>query len=59
MAGLAAARELMAAGKSVRILEARATVGGRIRTSRIWGKPVELGAQWIETATGNPLVALA
>ena len=59
IAGLAAARDLMAAGKSVRILEARATVGGRIRTSRIWGKPVELGAQWIETATGNPLVALA
>ena len=59
IAGLAAARDLVAAGKTVRILEARATPGGRIRTSRVWGKPVELGAQWIETATGNPLVALA
>ena len=48
MAGLAAARDLMVAGKSVRILEARATVGGRIRTHRSRGKPIELGAQWIE-----------
>jgi monoamine oxidase len=59
MAGLAAARDLVAAGKSVRILEARDSVGGRIRTHRRWGKPIELGAQWIETSTGNPLVALA
>ncbi len=59
IAGLAAARDLVAGGKSVRILEARDTVGGRIRTNRSWGKPVELGAQWIETATGNPLVSLA
>ena len=59
MAGLAAAKTLTAAGKTVRILEARAVAGGRIRTDRSWGKPIELGAQWIETARGNPLVALA
>jgi monoamine oxidase len=59
IAGLAAAKTLIAAGKTVHILEARAVVGGRIRTDRSWGKAVELGAQWIETARGNPLVTLA
>jgi monoamine oxidase len=59
MAGVAAAATLQAAGKTVRILEARDRIGGRMWSWRKWGAPVELGANWIETAKGNPLVKLA
>ena len=48
MAGLAAAQSLLAAGKTVRILEARQRVGGRVWSWRNWGAPIELGANWIE-----------
>lgn len=47
-AGLAAASELKAAGKRVRLVEARARVGGRILTE--WNEsayPIELGAEFI------------
>jgi choline dehydrogenase-like flavoprotein len=53
VAGLAAGRMLVAAGKRVVILEARDRVGGRILTRRINGAgssgwlPVELGAEFI------------
>ena len=48
-AGLAAARELTAAGRSVLVLEARERVGGRCWTRRMSGLdiPVELGAEFI------------
>ncbi len=59
MAGLAAAQSLMTAGKTVRILEARQRVGGRVWSWRNWGAPIELGANWIETASGNPITTLA
>jgi monoamine oxidase len=47
--GLAAARELSAAGLEVTILEARGRIGGRIHTHRGEGSslPVELGAEFI------------
>ncbi len=48
-AGLAAARELTSAGRSVLLLEARDRIGGRILThhdSRL-GIPVELGAEFV------------
>jgi monoamine oxidase len=48
-AGLMAARELLQAGRSVAVLEARDRVGGRIWTRREAGfpAPVELGAEFI------------
>lgn len=60
MAGLAAARALTDAGHAVQVIEARARIGGRVVTSRVWpDAPVDLGASWIHGQRGNPLVALA
>jgi len=48
LAGLAAAREAVAAGASVVVLEARNRVGGRVLNHDIGGGAVvELGGQWI------------
>jgi monoamine oxidase len=48
-AGLAAARELTEAGKSILILEARDRIGGRVHTTVDPGTalPIELGAEFI------------
>ena len=47
LAGLAAARDLAAAGQSVLVLEARDRVGGRVVSQDIGGaKIVEMGGQW-------------
>lgn len=47
LAGLATARDLAAAGRSVLVLEARDRVGGRIVNEEIGaGKVVEMGGQW-------------
>ena len=59
-AGLAAASTLRAAGVEVRVLEARARIGGRIHTSTVWPDvSVDLGALWIHGSEDNPLVDLA
>jgi monoamine oxidase len=48
LAGLVAARELVAAGRTVRVLEARGRVGGRLLNRDIGGGAVvELGGQWV------------
>jgi monoamine oxidase len=48
LAGLAAARDLTAAGRSALVLEARDRVGGRIVNQDIGdGKVVEMGGQWV------------
>ena len=47
IAGLAAARNLADAGRSVALLEARSRVGGRIFTVREGGEVLELGAEFI------------
>jgi monoamine oxidase len=59
MAGLSAARSLADAGWTVRIIEARDRIGGRVYTTRDWGVPLEMGASWIHGTTDNPLVPLA
>jgi monoamine oxidase len=47
VAGLSCARALQARDIRVTVLEARDRVGGRVRTVRVGGEPVELGAQVI------------
>jgi monoamine oxidase len=59
LAGLAAAREAVAAGSSVHVVEARERVGGRVLNEDIGGgKVVEVGGQWIGP-TQDRLAALA
>ncbi len=58
MAGLAAARRLREHGYLVDVLEARHRTGGRIRTDRTLGVPVDLGASWIHGTLGNPITKL-
>ena len=60
VAGLAAGRQLVQAGYSVRLIEARDRIGGRLHTSRVWpDMPMDLGASWIHGIKGNPLTELA
>lgn len=59
-AGLAAARAVQAAGRSLAVLEARHRPGGRAWTdgTRL-GAPFDLGATWLHEAGANPLTPLA
>lgn len=49
-AGLAAAEVLSRGGRTVRVLEARPRIGGRVDTRRLpgWPAPVELGAEFVQ-----------
>jgi len=47
LAGLAAADALARAGASVRVLEARERVGGRVRSETFGGGTIEFGAEWV------------
>jgi len=59
VSGLTAARLLVAAGRSVVILEARDRVGGRLQTDRTDGEVTDLGASWIHGITDSPVAAAA
>jgi len=54
-AGIAAARALLAAGRSCVVLEAGPRVGGRAHTSTLPGAPFDHGATWLHQADDNPL----
>ncbi len=59
-AGLAAARTLLAAGRSVLILEARERIGGRVWTEPdLAGHPFDHGASFIHAWPDNPWTSIA
>lgn len=58
LSGLVCARRLIAGGASVRVLEARDRVGGRLLTGNLAGATIDLGGQWV-TAGQDRVVALA
>jgi len=58
-AGIAAARALLARGKSCVVLEASSRLGGRAFTSDALGVPADLGATWLHLADDNPLTGFA
>src|SRR5215211_935479 len=60
MAGIAAARAVMEAGRTPVLIEARDRIGGRTYTeSHSFGFPHDHGAAWFEAIERNPLVPLA
>ncbi|XP_076598370.1 peroxisomal N(1)-acetyl-spermine/spermidine oxidase [Chaetodon auriga] len=61
ISGVAAAHRLVNAGfQHVRILEATARSGGRIKTGRLGDNIIEIGANWIHgPSEGNPVFRLA
>jgi monoamine oxidase len=60
VAGIAAARRLMAAGRKVLVLEATDRIGGRCLTdSATFGAPFDRGARWLYAQDTNPLAKLA
>jgi monoamine oxidase len=57
IAGIAVARRVIAAGRSVIVLEADKRIGGRLRTRRLPdGTCYDLGGQWIGTEEDMPRV---
>jgi|SRR5579871_891657 len=47
LSGLKAGQELVKAGRSVTILEAKDRVGGRLKTAALDGRAIDLGGQWV------------
>lgn len=56
-AGIAAARQIMAAGRRVLVLEAAPRLGGRCHTdTATFGVPFDRGARWLYDPDANPVV---
>jgi len=59
-AGIAAARKVIAAGRSAVIIEAGAAIGGRCVTdTSTFDVPFDRGARWLYNNDSNPLIDLA
>lgn len=58
-AGVGAARVLAASGLSTVLLDAGARIGGRARTERLGGVPLDLGCGWLHSAERNGWAAIA
>lgn len=59
-AGIAAARHIVAANRSVVVVEATDRIGGRCMTdSATFAVPFDRGARWLHDPDGNPMVKLA
>jgi len=59
-AGLAAARTLIARGRSVVVVEARGRIGGRAWTDHAtFGVPYDWGCSWLHQANRNPFKKMA
>lgn len=56
LAGLVAAREALARGLSVCVLEASQRIGGRVCTLLRGGEPEDLGAEWVQPAVHPRMV---
>ncbi len=57
-AGLGAAKRLLAAGRTVRVVEAMDRIGGRAWTrSSDFGVPFDIGCAWLHAADRNPFMA--
>ncbi len=59
LAGLAAARRLVDRGAEVVVFEAGPEVGGRARSDRGLGAPVNLGGAWFHGDVDNPVATVA
>lgn len=60
VAGIAAARHILAAKRSVVLLEAADHVGGRcITNTQTFGVPIDRGAHWLYSPESNPLTKFA
>jgi monoamine oxidase len=58
-AGLGAARRLADGGVTVTVVEARSRMGGRIHSTSLEGRVVELGANWLQQGDRNSLKPIA
>jgi len=58
-AGIGAARQVAASGRSVLLLEATSRLGGRAWTSEVAGLFLDLGCGWLHSADRNPWTRIA